>query len=1325
MDDYNENNNYELNSTKQKMEIKNNYIGLEPRSSIFNLNINNSQKEAENLLREGEEEIIMRERLMFEPQTISLFKIYSHFFEPIDYFFLLLAIIGSLASGITFPSLIYISVDNFSNIGNTQETRNINAPPQVLKMIQEMMEQSIRKSMDKNIKRQLVCGAISFVANFISLTFWALIGHRCAHKFNKNYFKILLSQEQGWFDCYNAYELASKVQAQMDQFEQGIGIIIGITLSAISQGITGFIVAFILSWKATLVMICVSPFVITFYIVLTKILRRGIIIGRKTWEKAGGIAEEMIYNIKTVASFANFEYELKRFYEIVDIVWRIELMNTFKLALFNGLVIFLLYLVIFICYIYGRTLVKKDYNSFKGRDVSGPDIFGAGLCAFVGLFYMSIFAPNLKIIQESCSAASDYFNLYNRKPQMDFSQSIERPPLSQIQGRIEFRGVNFYYPSDPEKRLILNDLNLTFEPGKKIALVGESGCGKTTIVNLIERLYDINGGQLLIDGVEIYKYDIEYLRNFIGYVQQDPVLFDISIRDNIIFGREEFLSSIGNVDELVRNACDESYSSEFINNLNEGLDYYAGIKGNKLSGGQRQRIAIARAILAKPKILILDEATSSLDNISEKEVQQTLDNITLNNITTIIIAHRLSTIKNADLIYVIKDGKVLEKGNHDQLLQENGYYAGLIHAQLAKAEIENLNKNVQQLTPNSDIKRNQTNEGIEFERRDNAIALSDKDIPFNCCTIFGELREYKLDIVLACLGALISGVVTTLVGFFMSKTIIALNSMYETVRYDDGLKYSIIFLAFAFLLGFGDWLSLWKFNSVGLTLSRMYRKKLMEKYLSFHLSYFDVTKNSPGALLTRMSINTMELNQIVNNILGISIKIISMLITAIIIGCIYEYRLYLINLCFMPITIISNIIRRQFIQTSGKKSIMAKMEAGGLLSECIINTKTVFCYNFQRKAISIYSKIYDYIRRQFICDSIIMGFFMGLGSSCYFAANSTVYAGAKKYMIDGSMESEDLAVLMNICNISEQGVINTLGNFGNLRKAVVAFRLIYSTLRTNSLIPPFQRDNLGKQSALNITGKIELRNVNFAYPTRPENVILKNVSLTINPGQQVALVGPSGSGKSTIIQLLNRFYDVEDGKGEILIDDINIKDYNLFELRKKIGYVSQEPSLFKVSALENVRYGRLDASDEECFEAANKANITNLFSKENMNKMIENKRREINSKKFLSVNQSQKDLLSGGEKQRLCIARTFLKNPTILLLDEPTSSLDKNNELEVQKSLNQLSNNKTSISITHRLNTIENCDKIFVIDNGKIIEEGTHQQLIDLKRMYYILYNYS
>ena len=307
---------------------------------------------------------------------------------------------------------------------------------------------------------------------------------------------------------------------------------------------------------------------------------------------------------------------------------------------------------------------------------------------------------------------------------------------------------------------------------------------------------------------------------------------------------------------------------------------------------------------------------------------------------------------------------------------------------------------------------------------------------------------------------------------------------------------------------------------------------------------------------------------------------------------------------------------------------------------------------------------------------------------------------------------------MSVVTTCAQGISNGMGNLGNLRKASVAFKSIYSTLDTPSLIPPFRRDNEGKISAMNIRGKIELRNVYFAYPTRPETVILKDVSLTIMPGQQAALVGYSGSGKSTVIQLLNRFYDVEDGKGEILIDDINIKDYNLYELRKKVGLVSQEPSLFRVSVLENVRYGNLEATDEQCIEAAREANIMKFFTKDKMNEVIGDK------SKGAGVGE-KKDPVSGGEKQRLAIARAFLKNPTILLLDEATSALDKDSELEVQKSLDKLSTNRTCVSIAHRLSTIENCDQIFVLENGRLVEQGTHEELMKLGRKYYTLHKYS
>ena len=465
-----------------------------------------------------------------------------------------------------------------------------------------------------------------------------------------------------------------------------------------------------------------------------------------------------------------------------------------------------------------------------------------------------------------------------------------------------------------------------------------------------------------------------------------------------------------------------------------------------------------------------------------------------------------------------------------------------------------------------------------------------------------------------------------------------------------------------------------------------------------------------------MSIDTMELNQLVNSILGTTIQCSCVLVVGLIIGCYYEYRLTLIDFCFVPFIVIANVIRRGMMQGSSKKGIKANVEAGGILSECVINTKTIFSFNFQPTAIKMYLDAIEYVRQQFVRDALISGFFIGLGSFCSFAANAAVYAAAKKFILDGSLDSEDMAIAMSVVTTCSQGISNGMANLGNLRKAQVAFKSIYSTLDTPSLIPPFRRDNEDKISAMNIKGKIELRHVYFAYPTRPETVILKDVSLTIMPGQQVALVGYSGSGKSTVIQLLNRFYDVEEGKGEILIDDINIKDYNLYELRKKIGLVSQEPSLFRVSVLENVRYGKLDATDEECVNAAREANIMKFFTPDKMNEVIGDQKGGVGAKK---------DPVSGGEKQRLAIARAFLKNPTILLLDEATSALDKDSELEVQKSLDKLSANRTSVSIAHRLSTVENCDQIFVLENGRLVEQGTHQELMNLKRKYYTLHKYS
>ena len=301
------------------------------RTSSF-YDLEEMRREAEEMRDAENAEEELKKNLMFEEKEVSLFHIYNHLAEPIDYFYMVLAIIGSIGAGLALPIMSYLSTDLFSETGNTSEYSND------LQKLRDKVEDIF----NLQIKRFLIVGVIIFVCNFLSICFWTLMGSRMCHRLKRNYFTVILSQEQGWFDANNAFEFATKVQAQLEQVEMGIGEKFGQIITMVSQCIISFVFAFITSWKISLVMLCIAPLIIGDVLVLVNALRTGIIMGRKTWEKAGGLAEEMLYNIKTVASFANFEFETRRFNEKVELCYQLDLGTVYRLAICIGILIGLL-----------------------------------------------------------------------------------------------------------------------------------------------------------------------------------------------------------------------------------------------------------------------------------------------------------------------------------------------------------------------------------------------------------------------------------------------------------------------------------------------------------------------------------------------------------------------------------------------------------------------------------------------------------------------------------------------------------------------------------------------------------------------------------------------------------------------------------------------------------------------------------------------------------------------------------------------------------------------------------------------------------------------
>ena len=1266
-------------------------------------------KKIDDLKEEKKHEEEEKDILIYQAQSISIFKVICHLSTALDIFFMLFGVVCTAFSGCV-SSLSGLIVGNIIN--------ELTVLSDAEKMSPEQYNEKI-KAVDRPLHRLIhylfILGACTFLSNFFMLFLWGYSAMRQMYNLKTKYFELILSQEQSFFDEHNTFEFSNKIQSQLEQIENGLGDRFSQIILMSAEIIAGFTIGFITSWKLTLI-ICTSFPIIILAVIISDYYSKILVLKSKDLDDvAGGVSEELLYNIKTVTSFCNFEFELNRYGEIIDEMNKYDK----KRILIQGIAFGLLFLASFLCIsisiiVAAKMIIAKERNPTTKKPYNSGDIIIVIGAVLNIIFSISGLGPNIQVIRKASIASSDYFYLLSKYKEKDRELDTICPPRETFKGKIEFKNVKFMYPHDNTKKVVLDNFNLVIEPGKKIAIVGESGCGKSTTINLIERLYDVNSGEILIDGINIKKYDLNYLRDLIGYVQQEPVLFNYSIRDNLIFGREEKLEKLGDIDTMIREACEDAHIRDFIERNEDKYDYIVGIKGGRLSGGQRQRIAIARAILMKPKILILDEATSSLDNRSERQVQRALDHITQKNITTIVIAHRLSTIKNADLIYVMKDGKIIETGKHDELLELNGSYAALVKSQLSPEEIINLNLKLKN-------KAGIDSHIIELKDtfKDEDILLSDTDlISIDDLTIKDEkekkikiekrklwslIKDHKCDLVIGVLSGLLYGITAPIAGLLNGGTIKALSSTNESELRSESLKYFGIYLGLGIYGGLITLLRLWKLQNIGLLISIKIKKKIIEKYLELHMSYFDIDKNSPGSLSTKLSIDSNQLDSLILDLLGGILSCISSLLLSFILGAINDIKCTLVLFAFLPFNVYGMVKKGDYADKGRESNQLMKIEAGNVLSESVVNIKTIFSFNFQKRALELYSNILNTEKKEFLKAALMQGFCVGVGLATTSLGVGTLFELAFTLLKSKKITFAKLLKTLYVTINGIDSLSSTLRNMGDSNKAKLAYKSVFDTLDTEVKISPFYNNNWYKISPENIKGKIEFKDVTFSYPTKPDKLILKGLSFTIEAGLNVAVVGLSGSGKSTIIQLLERFYDVN--KGEILIDGKNIKEYNLYELRKKIGLVLQEPSIFKRNVYENILYGKLDAPKESVLEVARRA--------------------KIDHKLMVNEHEDNENPLSGGEKQRVAMARAFLKDPSIILMDESTSAMDKETENEVLKNFFQIMKGKTCINVSHRLSSVIDSDVILVLDQGKLVERGNHQELIKLKGKYYTLYNYS
>lgn len=1135
-------------------------------------------------------------------------------------------------------------------------------------------------------------GTAMLFSSWTEVACWMHTGERQAAKIRLAYLRSMLDQDIGVFDTEaSTGEVIAAITSDIIVVQDAISEKVGNFMHYISRFIAGFAIGFVSIWQISLVTLSIVPLIAIAGGIYAYIATGLIARVRKSYVKAGEIAEEVIGNVRTVQAFVGEDKAVR--------AYRNALLQTYsygkKGGLAKGLGLGSMHCVLFCSW---ALLVWFTSIVVHKNIANGGDSFTTMLNVVISGLSLGQAAPNISTFLRARTAAYPIFKMIERNTVNKASARAGRT-LPSVDGHIQFCNVCFSYPSRPDV-LIFDGLNLDIPSGKIVALVGGSGSGKSTVISLIERFYEPLSGAILLDGHNIKELELKWLRQQIGLVNQEPALFATSIRENILYGKDD-----ATLDEITR-AAKLSEAITFINNLPDRYDTQVGERGVQLSGGQKQRIAISRAILKNPSILLLDEATSALDAESEKSVQVALDRVMVGR-TTVVVAHRLSTIRNADIIAVVQSGKIVEAGTHEQLMSDPcSNYASLVQLQEASYQQQaTYSESTGMGRPPSnkysrELSGGTTSFGASFRSDKDSVsryAPETSDSPkvrhVSVKKLYSMVGPDWIFGVFGTIGAFVAGSQMPLFALGVTQALVSYYMDWETTQ-KEVKKIALLFCGGAVLTVIFHVIEHLNFGIMGERLTLRVREAMFGAILRNEIGWFDDTNNTSAMLSSRLETDATLLRTIVVDRSTILLQNIGMIVTSLIIAFFLNWRLTLVVLATFPLMVSGHISEKLFLQGYGGNLSKAYLKANMLAAEAVSNIRTVAAFCSEEKVIDLYANELREPSRRSFQRGQSAGIFYGVSQFFLFAS----YALALWYgsILMGKEIASFKSVMKSfmVLIVTALAMGETLALAPDIIKGNQMVVSVFEVMDRKTEVLADVGEDVGR-----VEGVIEMRGVKFCYPSRPEVIIFRDFDLRVKAGKSMALVGTSGSGKSTVLALILRFYEPTAGK--VLIDGKDIKKLKLKSLRKHIGLVQQEPALFATTIYDNILYGKDGATEAEVIEAAKLANAHSFIS-------------ALPEGYWTKVGERGVQL-SGGQKQRVAIARAIIKNPAILLLDEATSALDVESERVVQQALDRVMKNRTTVMVAHRLSTIQNADVISVLQNGKIIEQGKHSTLVENK----------